>query len=203
MDRVGLTEGLHPPGEKEPSTHDSGHNTAVLSNIPPPSTLYPPNHFLASEAQRLAPDQLYPPTKTANVQSFAPELTVEPDTPAPNLTLPASPEPEPDRDILASIHVTIEEIKSAQEVLQKKKWYYTDRNGNQVDVGERMRRILRSVEDCAKIVDIAIQHNPEITSLVWAGARFILMVGLIFRGLYGTFYAPDLMAEIKYILRMR
>jgi len=75
--------------------------------------------------------------------------------------------------------VTIEEIKSAQKVLQEKKWYYTDRHGKQIDAGERMRRILRSVEDCAKIVDVAIQHNPEITSLVWAGARFILMVGHI------------------------
>ena len=46
-----------------------------------------------------------------------------------------------------------------------------------MDVGERMRRILKSVEDCAKIVDVAIQHHPEISSLVWAGARFILMVG--------------------------
>ena len=33
------------------------------------------------------------------------------------------------------------------------------------------------VEDCAKIVDMAIQHHPEISALVWAGARFILMVG--------------------------
>jgi len=79
--------------------------------------------------------------------------------------------------MLASIHVTIEEIKSAQKVMEDKKWYYTNRHGRQVDVGERMRRILRSVEDCAKIVDVAIQHHPEITALVWAGARFILMVG--------------------------
>ena len=75
--------------------------------------------------------------------------------------------------------MTIEEIKSAQKVLKEKKWYYTDRHGKQIDVGERMRRILKSVEDCAKIVDVAIQHHPEISSLVWAGARFILMVSNI------------------------
>ena len=40
-----------------------------------------------------------------------------------------------------------------------------------------MRRILKSVEDCAKIADVAIQHNPEISSLVWPGTRFMLMVG--------------------------
>jgi len=87
--------------------------------------------------------------------------------------------PEPNKDIVASIHVTIEEIKSVREGLKKKKWHYTDRHGKQVDVGERMRKILRSVEDCAKIIDVAIQHHPEITALVWAGARFILMVGHI------------------------
>ena len=87
--------------------------------------------------------------------------------------------PQPNKDIVASIHVTIEEIKLVQEDLKKKKWYYTDRHGKQVDVGERMRRILRSVEDCAKIVDVAIQHHPEVSALVWASARFILMVGHI------------------------
>ena len=86
---------------------------------------------------------------------------------------------QPSEEILANIHVTIEEIKSVQKVMQEKGWYYTDRHGKQVDIGERMRRILRSVEDCAKIVDVVMQHHPEISSLVWAGARFILMVGHI------------------------
>ena len=77
---------------------------------------------------------------------------------------------------MAGIHVTIKEIKDAQAVLLEKKWYYTDRHGQKVDVAERMRRILKSVEACAQIVDVAIQHHPDITALVWAGARFILMV---------------------------
>jgi len=88
-----------------------------------------------------------------------------------------SESPEANRDILESIHVTIEEIKSAQKVLRERKWYSTDQHGRQIDVGERMGRILRSVEDCAKLVDVATQHGPEVSSLVWAGARFILMVG--------------------------
>ena len=83
----------------------------------------------------------------------------------------------PNKEVLVSFDVMIEEIKSAQKVLQEKKRYYTNRNGQQIEVGERMRNILRSVEDCAKIVDVAIQHHLEITSLVWAGARFIIMVG--------------------------
>jgi len=135
--------------------------------------------LFALEAHSQTPDQKNPPTGTEEPQSSTPELTEEYKPQAGNPTPPISSTPEPNNDILASIHVTIEEIKSAQKVLQEKKWYYTDRHGKQVDVGERMRRILRSVEDCAKIVDIAIQHHPEISSLVWAGARFILMVGHI------------------------
>ena len=99
--------------------------------------------------------------------------------PAPALTptpTSAPPPPDPNKDIVASIHVTITEIKTAQKALDDKKWYYTDRHGRQVDIGERMRRIVMSMEKCAKIVDVAIQHHPEISSLVWAGARFILMV---------------------------
>ena len=88
---------------------------------------------------------------------------------------------EPNRDILDGIHDTITKIKTEQKALEDKKWYYTDRHGRQVDVGERVRKILRSVEDCAKIVDVAIQHHPEVSSLVWAGARFILMVGHLAR----------------------
>jgi len=136
-------------------------------------TLYLANPSFASESPGPAPDESNPPTEP---QSTTPK---EPSPGTENHTPPISPPPEPNTEILASIHVTIEEIKSAQKVLQEKKWYYTDRHGKQVDVGERMRRILKSVEDCAKIVDVAVQHHPEISSLVWAGARFILMVGLI------------------------
>ena len=141
--------------------------------VPSLCTLYLTNSSCALESPCLAPDQLTPVTEP---QASTPQ---QPTPGTANPDPPISPLPEPDKDVLTSIHVTIQEIKDAQEVLQKKKWYYTDRHGKQVDVGERMRRILRSVEDCAKIVDIAIQHHPEISSLVWAGARFILMVGHI------------------------
>ena len=106
-----------------------------------------------------------------HVSSTPQELS--PPTPKPT---PSTSSPEPN---IAGIHATIEEIKSAQKALENRKWYYTDRHGREINVGERMRRILKSVEACAKIVDVAIQHHPEISSLVWAGTRFILMVGHI------------------------
>ena len=40
----------------------------------------------------------------------------------------------------------------------------------------RMRKILKSLDKYSTIVDVAIQHHPDITALVWAGFRFILQV---------------------------
>lgn len=77
-----------------------------------------------------------------------------------------------------NINAAIAEIRKAEEIIKQKrsKWRYTNRHGKEVDVVERIGKFLRSLDQCAKIVDIGIQHNPEITSLVWAGLRFILMV---------------------------
>lgn len=47
--------------------------------------------------------------------------------------------------------------------------------GNGPGVG-RWRKILKTIDSYARIVDTAIQHNPAITSLVWAGVRAILQV---------------------------
>jgi len=41
---------------------------------------------------------------------------------------------------------------------------------------ERLGNILKSVDKYAKVVDTAIQHHPDITSLLWAGARTMLQV---------------------------
>ena len=40
----------------------------------------------------------------------------------------------------------------------------------------KLYNFLRKVERYCKIVDIAIQHHPDITALVWAGIRFALDV---------------------------
>lgn len=46
--------------------------------------------------------------------------------------------------------------------------------------GGRFRKVLKTIDNYAKIVDTAIQHHPEITALVWAGVKVILQVGLHF-----------------------
>ena len=40
----------------------------------------------------------------------------------------------------------------------------------------RWRKILKTIDSYAKLVDMAIQHSPAITALVWPGVRTILQV---------------------------
>jgi len=72
------------------------------------------------------------------------------------------------------------DLKGKETVLYRPPW---EANRRQRTHG----RILRGVEDCAKLVDVATQHSPEVSSLVWAGSRFILMVGYI-SGFYNIKY---------------
>ena len=58
---------------------------------------------------------------------------------------------------------TIEEVRSKQEAVQPQEM-------------DRMTKILKSLDKYLTIVDVAIQHHPDITSLIWAGLRFILQV---------------------------
>ena len=69
-----------------------------------------------------------------------------------------------------SIWSTVDDLRKAHEHFTK---------GSNKQIVERMGRILKYLEDYAKIVDVAVQHSPEITALVWAGARFLLMVNII------------------------
>jgi hypothetical protein len=41
---------------------------------------------------------------------------------------------------------------------------------------QRIERFLKIVEKYMTIVDVAIQYNPDITALVWAGVRFMIQV---------------------------
>ena len=52
----------------------------------------------------------------------------------------------------------IEALGGVQEDDKKKRW-----------IGERFGKILKCVEKYSKIVDTAIQANPQVAALVWAG----------------------------------
>ena len=59
----------------------------------------------------------------------------------------------------------IEALKGIQEDDKKKRW-----------TGERFGKILKCVEKYSKIVDTAIQANPQVAALVWAGIWGIIRV---------------------------
>lgn len=48
--------------------------------------------------------------------------------------------------------------------------------GKQVFLRKRLARILKKVQMFVQFGDIAIQHNPDTTSLVWAAFRMMLQV---------------------------
>ncbi|KAF8421789.1 hypothetical protein EV426DRAFT_188790 [Tirmania nivea] len=79
---------------------------------------------------------------------------------------------------MENIQSLLAELDAAHREHKNRQWRYKDRRGNEVVWMERIGKILKSVDKYAKIVDTAIQHHPDVTSLVWAGARTILQVAL-------------------------
>ena len=77
------------------------------------------------------------------------------------------------------IYAVIKGLNSLQEDDKKKRWSYTWR-GKKVIVVERLGKILKSMEKYSKIVDTAIQANPEVSALVWAGIWAIIRVCILY-----------------------
>ena len=70
-------------------------------------------------------------------------------------------------------------LNMSQEDDMKKRWSYPWR-GKKIIVVERLGKILKHVEKYTKVVDIAIQSNPQVSALVWAGIWVILRVCTLF-----------------------
>lgn len=49
-------------------------------------------------------------------------------------------------------------------------------NKKQLSHRKKYHKIVKGLDTYAGIVDVAIQHSPAITALVWAGARFLLQI---------------------------
>ena len=78
-----------------------------------------------------------------------------------------------------SAEENIEAVIDALNILQgddKKKRLKFNWNGKEVIVVERLGRILKRVEKYSKVVDTAIQTNPQVSALVWAGIWAIMQV---------------------------
>ena len=74
-----------------------------------------------------------------------------------------------------NIEAVITELEALQKDDMKKRWSYTWR-GKKVIIVECVGKILKSVEYYSKVVDTAIQSNPQVSALVWAGVRAIMQV---------------------------
>ena len=85
-----------------------------------------------------------------------------------------------------NIQSILKDLNTAQVDNQKRRWRYVW-NGTDVIVVERWRKVLKSIEKYATVVDTAIQHHPEVTALVWACARTILQVRKIIYPLYNYY----------------
>ena len=81
-------------------------------------------------------------------------------------------------------------VGSTAKIIEDLKTTLHDRNQH----SKTASNILQHINKYCAIVDIAIQHHPDITSLVWAGARTLIQVG---RTLYNvSFWKQNLIPSL-------
>jgi hypothetical protein len=76
----------------------------------------------------------------------------------------------------------LEETEKKKEELDSKRWGYINREGEKVFIADLL---LGQLNRYAAIGDIAIQHDPQVVALAWAGFRFILNVSRV----WGSWYS--------------
>jgi hypothetical protein len=81
-----------------------------------------------------------------------------------------------DRLSSCTIQSVLEEADETRTERNENKWRYTKRNGEVVDLRDRFDKIIEGITKYADCINIAIQPQPEVTSLVWATARFLIQV---------------------------
>lgn len=69
----------------------------------------------------------------------------------------------------------LSDIKDLQQEVDSKRFKYKDAQGKDVFIADS---IFGKLDKYAAIGDIAIQHNPDVVALVWAGFRLLLQVCL-------------------------
>lgn len=69
----------------------------------------------------------------------------------------------------------LSDIKDLQQEVDSKRFKYKDAQGKDVFIADN---IFGKLDKYAAIGDIAIQHNPDVVALVWAGFRLLLQVCL-------------------------
>ena len=96
-----------------------------------------------------------------------------------------------------NIRAVIEALDCLQKAEKDKRLYYTW-NGKKVVIVERLGRFLKIAEPYSKIVDTAIQSNPEVAALVWAGVWAIMRVCIHLRcQLTGAIYTDSMIGHLE------
>ena len=86
-----------------------------------------------------------------------------------------------------NIGAVISSLNAMREDKQNKQWSYTTSDGRKIIFVERLGEILRSMEPYTKIVDTMIQHDPQVSALVWGGIQAIIQVRIQFTiGIVGS-----------------
>ena len=167
----------HDPGSPPPSAVQASFSTPL--NVPSIQTSHPP---IASQ-DPTCPSTSAPPLSPnvvigssphssrvwATTLEIAENKLRENRLPPLDLTTLTSESPE------ENIRTVVNQLNTLQVVNKEKQWSYTWR-GKEVIVMERLGKILEIVDNYSKVVDTAIQSNPQVSALVWAGVRAIIQV---------------------------
>ena len=74
-----------------------------------------------------------------------------------------------------NIEAVVRSLNALQEDEQKNRWTYTWR-GKKIIIADRLGEILRSMEKYSNVVGTAIQCDPQVGAIVWAGVQGIMRV---------------------------
>lgn len=88
-------------------------------------------------------------------------------------SIPAEDKVGVDLQAQSLLHNLIQTTNEKKQEIEAKKWVYRNKRGEVVPYVDRFLTLLNKY---SVIVDIAIQHDPHVVALVWAGFRFLLQV---------------------------
>lgn len=77
-----------------------------------------------------------------------------------------------------SLSSAISAIEAKLEDVQAKRWKLTLPSGCTVILRDVVESVLIKTNTYMKVGDIMLQHNPDVTALVWGGVRFLMQAGI-------------------------
>jgi hypothetical protein len=75
----------------------------------------------------------------------------------------------------APVRNLIDKVEDLRKAVDEKRFSFKNAKGDDVFIADK---IFGQLKKYAPIGDIALQHNPDVVALVWAGFRFLLDVSI-------------------------